>query len=228
MICQPKDQGGLGVQNIEIQNKCLWQTIIRKKYLANQTIGKTQKKLRVSHFWAGLMEAKPDCLRFGSFHLNNGEQIRFWKDKWLGNYSFQQQYPSLPNILRKKSDTVAQVLSTIPLNISFGRFLTGNNLVLWNGLILRVMNIQLNDNADAFRWNLHQNGLYYVHSLYMALINNGMVETNKIVWKIKIPLKIKIFMWYMQKGVVLMKDNLTRRNWKGNKQCCFCMKNESI
>jgi hypothetical protein len=77
MICQPKDQGGLGVQNIEIQNKCLWQTIIRKKYLANQTIGKTQKKRRVSHFWAGLMEAKLDCLRFGSFHLNNGEQIRF-------------------------------------------------------------------------------------------------------------------------------------------------------
>jgi hypothetical protein len=54
IICQPKDQGGLGVLNIEVQNKCLlskllfklvnkeglWQQILRKKYLTNQTIGK--------------------------------------------------------------------------------------------------------------------------------------------------------------------------------------------
>jgi hypothetical protein len=96
------------------------------------------------------MEAKQDFHRFGSFHLNNGEQIRIWKDKWLVNYSFQQQYSFLYNIVRKKSDRVAQVLSTIPLNIAFRRFLTGNNLVLWNGLVLRVMNVQLNDNADVF------------------------------------------------------------------------------
>jgi hypothetical protein len=56
------------------------------------------------------MEAKIIFLRFGSFHPNNGEQRRFWEDKWLGNYSFQQQYPFLYNIVWKKSDTVAQVL----------------------------------------------------------------------------------------------------------------------
>jgi hypothetical protein len=56
------------------------------------------------------------------------------------------------------------------------------------------MNVQLNDNADVFEWNLHQNGLYSVHSLYTTLINNGIVQTNKIVWKMNIPLKIKIFM----------------------------------
>jgi hypothetical protein len=96
------------------------------------------------------MEAKQIFLRYGSFHLNNGKQIRFWEDKWLGNSSLQQQYPSLYNIVRNKSDT-AQVLSTIPLNISFHRFLTGNNLVLWNDLILRVMNVQLNDSEDVFK-----------------------------------------------------------------------------
>jgi hypothetical protein len=55
---QPREQGGLGVLNIEVQNKCLlskwlfklinedgmWQEILRKKYLSNQTIGKAQKK----------------------------------------------------------------------------------------------------------------------------------------------------------------------------------------
>lgn len=35
-------------------------------------------------------------------------------------------------------------------------------------------------------------------------------------------------MWYLYKGVVLIKDNLARRNWDGNKQCCFCMAHENI
>jgi hypothetical protein len=42
------------------------------------------------------------------------------------------------------------------------------------------------------------------------------------------PIKIKIFMWYLLKGIVLTKDNLTRRNWNGSLRCCFYMKNESI
>jgi hypothetical protein len=76
------------------------------------------------------MNVKSKFLRFGSFHLNNEKQIRFWEDKWLENFSFQQQYPSLYNIVRKKSGTVTKVLSTTLLNISFRRFLTGNNIVL--------------------------------------------------------------------------------------------------
>jgi uncharacterized membrane protein (DUF2068 family) len=58
-MCQLKDQGGLGIQNLEIQNECLlrkwlfklinevglWQTILWNKYLANQTIGKVDRLL---------------------------------------------------------------------------------------------------------------------------------------------------------------------------------------
>jgi hypothetical protein len=54
IICQPIDQEGLSVKNIEVQNKGLlskwlfklinedglWQQILRKKYIINQTIGK--------------------------------------------------------------------------------------------------------------------------------------------------------------------------------------------
>jgi hypothetical protein len=72
--------------------------------------------------------------------------------------------------------------------------------------------VPLNDYADKFTWNLHQHGQYTVHSLYLALINNGMSHINKIVWRLKVPLKIKILMWYMRKEVLLTKDNLARRN----------------
>jgi hypothetical protein len=56
-----------------------------------------------------------------------------------------------------------------------------------------------------------------VHSLYLTLINNGMANNlHRKLWRSKVPLKIKIFMWYM-KEVVLTKDNLAKRNWGGNK-----------
>ena len=44
----------------------------------------------------------------------------------------------------------------------------------------------------------------------------------------KVPLKIKIFMWFLHRKVILTKDNLTKRNWEGCKTCVFCDKDESI
>jgi len=35
-------------------------------------------------------------------------------------------------------------------------------------------------------------------------------------------------MWYLNRGVILTKDNLARWNWNGNKQCCFCFSDETI
>ena len=44
----------------------------------------------------------------------------------------------------------------------------------------------------------------------------------------KIPLKIKNFLWFPRRGVTLTKDNLAKRNWQGNQQWCFCHENETI
>jgi hypothetical protein len=41
-------------------------------------------------------------------------------------------------------------------------------------------------------------------------------------------LKIKIFLWYLQRGVTLTKDNLAKRNCQGNAKCCLCSSVETI
>jgi hypothetical protein len=51
---------------------------------------------------------------------------------------------------------------------------------------------------------------------------------HKQVWRMKVPLKIKVFMWYMKKEVVLTKDNIAKHNWGGSKQCSFCLHNETM
>jgi hypothetical protein len=202
--------------------------ILWNKYLSNQTIGKVDRKPGDLHFWFGFIKVKSKFLCYGSFQLNNGAQIRFWEDRWIGNHAFKDQYSSLYNIVGRMSDTVEKVLSGLPLNVSFHRQLTGNNIFLWYNLVHKIMHVHLNNNRDVFIWNLHQHGKFSVYSMYLALINNGLVIRNTLIGKLKIQLKIKKLMWYMQKEVVLTNDNLAKRKWNGNNQCCFCHMNESI
>ena len=82
-------------------------------------------------------------LRFGTFIIKDGSQVRFWEDSWLGNSSLRDQYPQLYNIVRKKQDTVADVLSTQIPNLSWRRDLIGIKLVIWNNLVSCLSTIDL-------------------------------------------------------------------------------------
>jgi hypothetical protein len=173
IICRPKEQGGLGILDLDIQNKCLlskwlyklinedgaWQQLLQNKYLSTMSITQVGKKPGDSQFWTGLMNVKNQFLTFGNFRLQNDTQIKFWEDIWLGNSTLRDQYPNLYNIVRRKNATVSDALSTVPYNISFRRALDGHNHHSWNSLVLRMANIHLNDQHDVLRWSLGENFL---------------------------------------------------------------------
>jgi hypothetical protein len=58
--------------------------------------------------------------------------------------------------------------------------------------------------------------------MYQALLDSNIVPHNSYLWKIKIPLKIKVFVWLLYRDSILPKDNLAKRNWHENEMCCFC------
>jgi hypothetical protein len=113
IICRLKDQGGLGVLNLELQNKCLlskwlfslintegaWQQLIRNKYLGFKTITQVTRNPGDSQFWSGLMNVKNDFLSMGSFIVQDGKEISFWEDIWLGDTALKVQYPNLFHIV---------------------------------------------------------------------------------------------------------------------------------
>jgi hypothetical protein len=101
-------------------------------------------------------------------------------------------------------------------------------MVMWQNLAIKLHSVTLSHERDKFRWNLNQNGVFSVKSHYLGLINQNTYNTNKRIWKMKIPLKIKIFCWFLRRGVTLTKDNLAERNWQGNQQCYFCHEIETI
>jgi hypothetical protein len=157
IICRPKEQGGLGVEVLELKNRCLlskwlykllneegvWQELLHNKYLKNTTLSQVTTKPTDSPFWKGLMGVKDDFFSRGSFTIGNGQQVRFWEDIWLGDAPLASQYPSLYNIVRRKNVLVADVLSNTPLNIEFRRTLTGNKWDAWIALVQRLILVTL-------------------------------------------------------------------------------------
>lgn len=66
------------------------------------------------------MKAINTFLNMGSWIVNNGQQTRFWEDKWLGNMAFKDKYPSLYAIVRRKNSLIATVMSSVLLNVFSG------------------------------------------------------------------------------------------------------------
>ena len=82
----------------------------------------------------------------------------------------------------------------------------GNNMRSWNQIVSSLHDVNLQAGRDVFVWTLHSSGQFSVRSFYAALISNG-VRVSQEIWKTKIPTKIRIFLWYLKKGVILRKDN---------------------
>uniref|UniRef100_A0A8I6X924 Uncharacterized protein n=1 Tax=Hordeum vulgare subsp. vulgare TaxID=112509 RepID=A0A8I6X924_HORVV len=110
MICRPKDQGGLGIENLEVKNKCLlskwlyrlstqtegmWIQILRNKYLNTRTLAEATIRPNDSPFWKGLMRIKCSFFQRVKFMVGEGTSTRFWEDTWLGSTPLALQYPML-------------------------------------------------------------------------------------------------------------------------------------
>ena len=103
----------------------------------------------------------------------------------------------------------------------------GDKLHDWLHIVDMLLNIILQEGRDNFTWSLQANGCFTVYDMYKNLVNSGIKVTQEI-WHAKIPLKIKIFMRYLKRGVLHTKNNLAMQNWIGSKVCSFCNREESI
>ena len=98
----------------------------------------------------------------------------------------------------------------------------------WLHLVSRLMEVHLTHQPDQLCWKLTRSGEFTVKSMYIDVINSSVIPSSKHVWKVKVPLKIKVFMWFVHKQVILTKDNLVKRNWTGSSRCSFCDRDETI
>jgi hypothetical protein len=99
---------------------------------------------------------------------------------------------------------------------------------LWLHLVQRLMHINLTNEKDNFVWVLTKSGGYTIKYMYPDVLNDVIKYLCTYIWKMKVPLKIKICMWFIHRKKISTKDNLKRRNWDGDTKCWFCCDEEYV
>lgn len=180
LVMSPKGSRGLGIVDLELQNRCLlskwlfqllnedgmWQNLLRNKYMGNKTMSQMVAKPTNSHFWTGLLKVKHQFRSCRSFILKDGSLICFWEDKWLGIWPLKELYPNLYNVSYEPYATVKHVMSGDPYNLSFRRSLVGVKLTEWANLLPNVSVINLSEERDTIWGGLSMSGIFTARSMY--------------------------------------------------------------
>ena len=98
----------------------------------------------------------------------------------------------------------------------------------WMALLEKVFSYNFENQEDIVLWKWCSKKTFTTKSVYDHLSEEGNTNTFSHIWKTRIPYKIKIFTWLLEKGVVLTKDNMVKRKWTGDPSCVFCDQVETI
>jgi hypothetical protein len=101
-------------------------------------------------------------------------------------------------------------------------------MVQWYEVIQIAQTLLLNEENDALIWMWEPNGVYSVKSMYAIINFRGIIPVNiHFVWKLKVPPKIRFFLWLIVHNKILTRDNLVKRQSIDDLTCVFCKEEET-
>jgi hypothetical protein len=162
-----------------------------------------------------------------SMKVNNGERTHFWGDAWCGSTPLKYKYPLLYNLCNEIDITVADAARRNWF-FTYRRWLSAELLVQDGEMRDKLNRIVLTQGNDSHVWDWTKNGQFTVKSVYKDLSRAGIDRSFKHLWKAKIPLKIKVWLWLIWHNAIATKDTMLERGWTGNPFCQFCRQKETI
>lgn len=218
MVIKPKVDGGLGIINIEAQNKALlmknldkffnrrdipWVNLVWEVHYKN---GKLPDQIRKGSFWwRDVLKLIPQYKQMTVIQTKNGHSCLFWKDRWM-NQTLQIDFPECFSFAKNKAISVNKAFN---LQSFFDLF----NLPLSETAFSQAEQIQqlmgsvaLQDEDDS--WTLSGGSSRFSSSkAYKRLIEHIQIDQAFIWnWKSFSQPKHKVFFW------LLLKDRLSTRN----------------
>jgi len=183
-----------------------------------------------SQFWKGLHKVKHLFKWGATFKIGDGKLCRFWEDCWVQEVPLKILYTDLYRLVRNPNCFVNECWVDDTWWVDFKRSLSVYDHERWLGLLHTLNDCALTDNkADCVQWALDKKKQFTTKSLYRFLTDRG--DSSRVagfIWKSRVPLKIKFFLWQLLNNKLQVAVNLVKRGWKGSPLCCLCGCSENI
>jgi hypothetical protein len=177
--------------------------------------------------WNDLLKVK-DCYLAGrNIKIGDGFDTDFWRDPWCGPVALREKFSCLYEICNEQKGSLAG-LAAKGWRLTFRRWLDEHAQMQLRQMRDILTSCALGADKDRPMWIWGNKKTFSVKTMYDYLCRTEVENRNRKIWKAKMPLKIKIFMWMVQLNVILTRDTLTRKNWQGDKRCSFCSQDESV
>ena len=146
------------------------------------------------------------------FRIENGNNCKFWTDCWLHDVPLWILYEDLFKMVREPNISVADCLDEDQWVIEFRRTLSVDEYNRWLGLLEDLQVASLNSNHDSIVWALESSKKSTTKSLYRFLTDCGVASRMaRHIWKAKLPLKIKFFLWQIFNNKLQVAQSLIKR-----------------
>ena len=240
-LCTSKEDGGLGFRDFHAFNLALlgkqgWRFIqdpyslvyrvCKARYFPNSSFMDAKAGTNPSLIWRSILSAR-DTIQAGMmWKVGDGRTIKIWEDKWL---------PCTP--ARKQNGP----------NVTFVRELIDEDRGWWNesiidatfdvksAQVIKQMALCNFNSPDRARWKETTSGEYSVSSAYALELKrqkpqDGGESSNseelkgmwRRIWKLKIPGKVRHFLWRACNETLPTSQNLQRRKIMVDPRCRIC------
>jgi len=218
--CQRREDGGLGVKNLEDMNHCLLMKLVHKLHVPGLLPWKTwflsHAGLHLtgspsSYLSALVREELPRYRSLTTVLLGDGNHTSFWHDRWILNTSLAKTFPALFSHCVSDIGSVSSVLAS-GLRPLFQARLTHaatEELSILSDCLTQVAPRGHSDVrllANSQREPFSSSGAY--HSLCGSTPAADVIQ----IWAIRLPSKTNFFAWLLFHGRLNTRAYLFHRN----------------
>jgi hypothetical protein len=246
-LVHPKSQGGVGFRDLRIFNQALlarqaWRllkfpnslcaSLLKAKYYPSGDLLDTAFIQHQSQSWQGVVHGLELLKKGIIWRIGNGTKVRIFRDNWIPRLH-AMKVEGRRGTSRKR--WVAELISPEQRT--------------WNEAAVRdcchsrdadtILSIRLSPRVseDFLAWHGESNGVFSVRSAYrlgMALKqaahdhgqssseSDGVRRIWELIWKAKVPQKLRIFAWRSASGSLAVRLGLHRRMPNISPMCVIC------
>ncbi|XP_020186512.1 uncharacterized protein [Aegilops tauschii subsp. strangulata] len=127
--------------------------------------------------------------------MGSGASTLFWFDRWVGDRPFATRFPDLFSSTVDPGISVEVALVDLG-RLAFQRPFGPMELVAWQELLecIALQSPGANQTHDRISWHLETSGCFSTKSLYQNIAASPGPEPLALIWAIRLPLKIQIFL----------------------------------